>query len=320
MSMRLMFVDIADNLVTNAEYWAFCEATGRDKGKTSTGRPKQPVVNVSWYDAMDYACWKAEQDGIPWRLPLEEELKEAEALIPADADFSEWPLKELPDVGTHPQTSNSLGHNDLVGVVYQWTMRPEDKTKYDTTWEEYVQKRKAAEEAWIREQSWKTDAEMSEIIAIPEVEVTTVLCEGDPTHKPPTQAEIDLLPARTADWGSVQPRPKDLLDPVVSCRTCCVIFRGAAWSYPEETSCVATSIKSGTMHRVGYLSFRLVLDADKCQRTPSGVRAAFGGQGQYTATRDAARLWEIQLHPTDTRTYISCRLTCGLATPITKQE
>ena len=64
MSMRLMFVDIADNLVTNAEYWAFCEATGRDKGKTSTGRPKQPVVNVSWYDAMDYACWKAEQDGI----------------------------------------------------------------------------------------------------------------------------------------------------------------------------------------------------------------------------------------------------------------
>ena len=269
MSMRLMFVDIADNLVTNAEYWAFCEATGRDKGKTSTGRPKQPVVNVSWYDASDYACWKAEQDGIPWRLPLEEELKEAEALIPADADFSEWPLKELPDVGTHPQTSNSLGHNDLVGVVYQWTMRPEDKTKYDATWEEYVQKRKAAEEAWIREQSWKTDAEMSEIIAIPEVEVTTVLCEGDPTHKPPTQAEIDLLPARTADWGSVQPRPQDRMD------------RG---------------------------------------RVTKDVRAAFGGQGQYTATRDAARMWEIQLHPTDTRRYLSCRLTCGLATPITKQE
>lgn len=161
---------------------------------------------------------------------------------------------------------------------------------------------------------------MSEIIAIPEVEVTTVLCEGDPTHKPPTQADLDLRLAASADWGSVQPRPKDLLDPVVSCRTCCVVFRGAAWSYPEETSCVATSIKSGTMHRVGYLSFRLVLDADKCQRTPRGVRAAFGGQGQYTATRDAARLWEIQLHPTDTRTYISCRLTCGLATLTTKQE
>lgn len=230
MSMRLMFVDIADNLVTNAEYWAFCEATGRDKGKTSTGRPNQPVVNVSWYDAMDYACWKAEQDGIPWRLPLEEELKEAEALIPADADFSEWPLPELPDVGSHPQTSNSLGHNDLVGVVYQWTMRPEDKAKYDTTWDEYVQKRKAAEEAWIREQSWKTDAEMSEIIAIPEVEVTSVLCEADPSYKPPTQADLDLRPAVAADWGSVQPRPEDQLDRVGAC----LWERGGSRRYPTE--------------------------------------------------------------------------------------
>jgi hypothetical protein len=284
MSMRLMFVDIADNLVTNAEYWAFCEATGRDKGKTSTGRPTQPVVNVSWYDAMDYACWKAEQDGIPWRLPLEEELKEAEALIPADADFSEWPLPELPDVGSHPQTSNSLGHNDLVGVVYQWTMRPEDKAKYDTTWDEYVQKRKAAEEAWIREQSWKTDAEMSEIIAIPEVEVTSVICEGDPSYKPPTQADLELRMAASADWGSVQPRSEDLLDPAISCRTCCVVFRGASWSYAEETCSVGTSIKSGTMHRVGYVSFRLVLYEEKSLFIHDKVRS---GSAWYYPSQDA---------------------------------
>ena len=142
--MNLLFVEIAPDLVTNEEYWAFCEATGRDKGKTVGGRPKQPVTNVSWYDAMDYACWKAEQDGVPWRLPLEEELKAAERLIPEDADFSKWPLPELPDVGTHPETTNSLGHNDLVGVVYQWTMRPEDKTKYDKAWADYVEKRNAA--------------------------------------------------------------------------------------------------------------------------------------------------------------------------------
>ena len=142
--LNLLFVEIAPDLVTNEEYWTFCDATGRDKGKTLGGRPKQPVTNVSWYDAMDYACWKSEQTGVPWRLPLEEELKAAERLIPEDADFSEWPLSELPDVGTHPETTNTLGHNDLVGVVYQWTMRPEDKTKYDKAWAEYVGKRAEA--------------------------------------------------------------------------------------------------------------------------------------------------------------------------------
>ena len=148
MSMRLMFVEIAPNLVTNAEYWEFCDATGRDKGKTVSGRPNQPVVNVTWYDAMDYACWKAETTGVPWRLPLEEELKDAERLIPEDADFSAWPLPELPDVAQHPETTNSLGHNDLVGVVYQWTMRNEDKAKYDEAWEDYC--RRVEEAAAVR--------------------------------------------------------------------------------------------------------------------------------------------------------------------------
>jgi hypothetical protein len=82
---------------------------------------------------------------VPWRLPTEDELKAAESLIPEDADFSAWPLPELPDVGQHPETTNTLGHNDLVGVVYQWTMRPEDKVKYDKAWREYVEKRNAVQ-------------------------------------------------------------------------------------------------------------------------------------------------------------------------------
>jgi formylglycine-generating enzyme required for sulfatase activity len=143
--LNLLFVEIAPNLVTNAEYWEFCDATGRPRPKTKDARPNQPVVNVSWYDAMDYACWKAEQTGVPWRLPLEEELKAAERLIPEDADFTAWPLPELPDVGQHPETTNSLGHNDLVGVVYQWTMRPEDKQKYDEAWEDYTKRVEAAQ-------------------------------------------------------------------------------------------------------------------------------------------------------------------------------
>ena len=206
--MILLFVEIAKDLVTNEEYWAFCDATGRDKGKTANGRPKQPVTNVSWYDAMDYACWKSEQDGIPWRLPLEEELKAAEGQIPEDADFSAWPLKELPDVGTHPETTNSLGHNDLVGVVYQWTMRPEDKAKYDIAWAEYADRKRKAEEKWMEELAWGHRVVMDEFIeALPLVEECPMYAIGDVNDFIPFPAEADL---RIGDdgWRSVQPRPE----------------------------------------------------------------------------------------------------------------
>jgi len=139
--LQLLFVDIEKFPVTNAEYWEFCEATGRDKGRTAKGRPRQPVVYVSWFDAMDYACWRATRDGIPWRLPTEAELSAAERLVPEDSDFSAWPLPELPDVDAHPGIVNCLGHECLLGVIYQWTMREEDKAVYDTMWAKYLKRR-----------------------------------------------------------------------------------------------------------------------------------------------------------------------------------
>ena len=143
--LQLLFVDIEKYPVTNEEYWEFCEATNRDKGRTAQGRPRQPVVYVSWFDAMDYACWRATRDGSPWRLPTEDELSAAERLVPEDSDFSQWPLPELPDVDAHPEIVNDLGHECLLGVIYQWTMRPEDKAKYDTLWVKYVKRRNKRE-------------------------------------------------------------------------------------------------------------------------------------------------------------------------------
>jgi formylglycine-generating enzyme required for sulfatase activity len=145
MSVRLLFVDVEEDLVTNRQYWEFCDETGRDRGKT-TGRPEQPVTNISWYDCMDYACWKTEKTGIPYRLPTEDELKAAEEHIPDDADFSAWPLKELPDIGQTPHTNSTMGHRDLVGVVYQWTMRPEDKDRYNKAYLKYLADKKEWEE------------------------------------------------------------------------------------------------------------------------------------------------------------------------------
>ena len=39
--------------------------------------PDMPVVLVSWHDAVAFAAWWAEETGVPWRLPREEEWRKA---------------------------------------------------------------------------------------------------------------------------------------------------------------------------------------------------------------------------------------------------
>lgn len=65
--------------VSNAEYYEFIKATGYKApdgwkdGKFGPGEDKYPVVNVSWNDATAYCEWRAKKDGVPFRLPTEEE-------------------------------------------------------------------------------------------------------------------------------------------------------------------------------------------------------------------------------------------------------
>ncbi|MEW8027746.1 MAG: formylglycine-generating enzyme family protein [Candidatus Thiodiazotropha sp.] len=61
--------------VTWAMYLAYCEATSRElPTEPEWGRPKDhPVVNVSYWDAVDYAQWLSEQTGWLCRLPTEAE-------------------------------------------------------------------------------------------------------------------------------------------------------------------------------------------------------------------------------------------------------
>jgi serine/threonine protein kinase len=135
---------ISKHEVTFAQYDTFCEAAGRRKpGDNGWGRGQQPVINVSWHEAMAFCEWLAKRTGKAVRLPTEAEWEYAArdggksmkwAGTNSDADLDEYGWHTLNgDSKTHPvgkKRPNNLGVYDMSGNAYEWCLDRYDEDYY----------------------------------------------------------------------------------------------------------------------------------------------------------------------------------------------
>jgi len=126
--------------VTNAEYQAFVQETGReppqhwDGESYPEGKDGHPVVNVSWHDAVAYCQWLSQKSGKLYRLPTEAEWEKAARgtdgrIYPWGNEWDETKLNsaegepgDTTPVGQYsPGGDSPYGAADMAGNVWEWT-------------------------------------------------------------------------------------------------------------------------------------------------------------------------------------------------------
>jgi len=134
--VTLQSFSISQYEVTFEEYDWFATATGSTLPEDNGwGRGRQPVINVSWKDAMNYTQWLSEQTRYNYRLPSEREWEYAAAAGSGKAYWwgykleknkancsvcgSQWDGKQTAPVGSFPP--NPFGLYDTIGNVLEWT-------------------------------------------------------------------------------------------------------------------------------------------------------------------------------------------------------
>jgi len=118
--------------VTNREFAAFLDATGHQPprfwGEPRFAAPEQPVVGVSWHDAVAYSGWLSMSTGKHYRLPTEAEREKAAR---GGLDGARYPLGDDPGEGdgrflqdapylVELSTANGYGLHDMGYNVHEW--------------------------------------------------------------------------------------------------------------------------------------------------------------------------------------------------------
>lgn len=130
------YIDVHE--VTNQQFQMFLEATGHPKPAfwhPEIDKPDDPVVGVSWYDAVAYAVWVGK------RLPTEVEW---ELAARGGSAGTKYPWGDDPDCryanfksfGIAPVKSlkpNNYGLYDLIGNVWEWCSDWYDRTYYSSS-------------------------------------------------------------------------------------------------------------------------------------------------------------------------------------------
>ena len=126
---------LASCAVTNADYDQFVRATGNPpapfRENPDFSHPEQPVVAVSWFEAVKYCAWLSLRTGLSYRLPTEVEWERA-ARGGVESRLYPWgdgPPQSLPDYekrwkkGPEPvaqSAPNAFGLYDICENVHEW--------------------------------------------------------------------------------------------------------------------------------------------------------------------------------------------------------
>jgi formylglycine-generating enzyme required for sulfatase activity len=128
--------------ITFDQFDQFASLDSRKLPEDYWGRGNQPVINVSWQEALDYAQWLTQETGVPCRLPSEAEWEYVaragtinEYALPAPEGSndikgkglancvgcgSRWDNKQTSPVGSFEP--NDWGLHDMHGNVWEWVM------------------------------------------------------------------------------------------------------------------------------------------------------------------------------------------------------